>query len=224
MPYNDISKPAPPIPSPEHTVVLPGVTLLRPLSRRGEGPGIIILTENYGERSLAIEDGVPAPLVKWAEEGYTVVEIHQDALMDGNANNAIKLAIEALTHCEKCEPKDKIGLVGRSSPPLSPARKQADENMQRMSLVLGAMWPNTLPAIRLSWQPPCMPPQAKPLPFLRECQYQGYTTLLERDLLHRSKLVPRRNSSIPTSPRTNSVIRSTLTSTTTPRISLTLAT
>lgn len=111
--FNDITKPAPPLPSPELSEVMPGVSLLRPLSRRGTGPGIIVLTQNY-EDSLAINDGVPSPLVKWAEEGYTVVEIQTRALRTG-AGHIIKAALEALRDCDKCEPKDKVGLVGQYS-------------------------------------------------------------------------------------------------------------
>lgn len=115
MPYNDISKAPPPLPIPELTAIVPGVAILRPLSRRGLGPGIILLTSSY-EDSLAIKNGVPTPLVKWAEEGYTVVEIQAHALGD-DPSHAISSAIDALTSCEKCEPKDKIGLVGASRVP-----------------------------------------------------------------------------------------------------------
>lgn len=110
MPFNDISKPPPALPSPVLTAVLPGVSLLQPLSRRGTGPGMIILTTDYGD-SLAITDGVPSPLVKWAEEGYTVVEIKAEALKSGGSD-PIRRAIETLYECDVCEPKDKIGLTG----------------------------------------------------------------------------------------------------------------
>lgn len=109
--YNDITKPAPPLPSPELTEVKPGVSLLRPLSRRGTGPGIIILTGDYSN-PLAINEGVPSPMIKWAEEGYTVVEIQAKAL-SGGQDSLLELAIKQLADCEKCEPKDKVGLVGR---------------------------------------------------------------------------------------------------------------
>lgn len=109
--FNDISKPPPPLPSQELTVIAPGVSLLQPLSRRGTGPGVIILTPDF-EDSLAIKDGVPAPLLKWAEEGYTVVEIQASALLTGKEQDLIKSAIEAFDSCEKCEPKGNIGLVG----------------------------------------------------------------------------------------------------------------
>lgn len=109
MPFKDISKPPSQLPSTELTEVMPGVSLLRPLSRRGTGPGIILLTPDYAD-PLAITEGVPSPLVKWAEEGYAVVEIQARALQTGKGH-LIRCAIEQLEGCEKCEPKDKVGLV-----------------------------------------------------------------------------------------------------------------
>ena len=93
---------------------MPGVSLLRPLSRLGTGPGMIILTHNYDD-VLAIKEGVPSPLIKWAEEGYAVIEIQAKALRTGTGH-IIKAAVEALRNCAKCEPKDKVGLVGECSP------------------------------------------------------------------------------------------------------------
>lgn len=110
--YNDITKPAPPLPHPALTTLLPGISLLPPLSRRGVGPGIIVLTSACQD-PLAIENGVPWPLLKWAEEGYAVVEIQAHTLSgDDGPSQALELAVKALASCEKCEPKDKIGLVG----------------------------------------------------------------------------------------------------------------
>lgn len=108
--FNDISKPPPPLPRSAITEIAPGVSLLRPLSRRGSGPGVIILTSDLAD-SLAIEEGVPAPMLKWAEEGYTVVEIQAKALTTSKGH-LLQSALEALHDCEKCEPKDKVGLVG----------------------------------------------------------------------------------------------------------------
>lgn len=112
--FNDISKPPPPLPSPELTEITPGVSLLRPLSRLGTGPGMIILTHNYKD-SLAINEGVPSTLVKWAEEGYAVIEIQATALNNASGEHIIKSAVETLRACDKCEPKDKFGLVGQCS-------------------------------------------------------------------------------------------------------------
>lgn len=60
---------------------------------------------------LAIVDGVPWPLVKWAEESYTVVHVQPQALVDGAAST-LKDALTALTDCMECTPKGKVGIVG----------------------------------------------------------------------------------------------------------------
>lgn len=75
---------------------------------------MIVLAADYGD-SLAITDGVPSPLIKWAEEGYAVVEIRAEALKSAHGD-PIRSAIEALYGCDVCEPKDKIGLTGECCP------------------------------------------------------------------------------------------------------------
>ncbi|RJE25982.1 hypothetical protein PHISCL_01667 [Aspergillus sclerotialis] len=107
--FNDTTKPAPPLPTINRTDIEGGVTRLQPLSRRGYGPGLIILIPDT-EKSMSIIDGVPSQLIKWAEEGYTVIEIQQRALRQG-VQSALNKAIDALMSCEKCGPKGKIGLV-----------------------------------------------------------------------------------------------------------------
>lgn len=110
--YNDITKPPPPLPSPQLSELQSGISLLRPLSRRGVGPGMIVLASDF-EDPLAIVDGVPCLPLKWAEEGYTVVTIQAKALIAGknNTQEIINVAIEALAGCDKCEPKDRTGLI-----------------------------------------------------------------------------------------------------------------
>ena len=62
---------------------------------------------------VRIENGVPSPLTKWAEESYTVVEITAKAF-EGSAD-PLKAAVEKLNASTVCEPKGKIGLVSYSS-------------------------------------------------------------------------------------------------------------
>ncbi|KAF9878296.1 lea domain protein [Colletotrichum karsti] len=109
MPYADISKPPAPLPQTQLDTVSDGVSLLLPLSRRGVGPGLVILVPSI-EKALAIEDGVPSLPIKWAEEGYIVVAIEQKAL-EKDAKSTLSLATKALRDCNKCEPKDVIGLI-----------------------------------------------------------------------------------------------------------------
>jgi carboxymethylenebutenolidase len=108
--YVDIDKPPPALPTPSLTSVSSGVSLLSPLSRNGTGPGIIILTPD-SEENVAIKNGVPSPLRKWGEEGYAVIEIQEKALKTDK--DVLKIAIGALSQCDKCEPKGVVGLVGQ---------------------------------------------------------------------------------------------------------------
>lgn len=100
------SEPPTPLPSIQFEELAPGVGLLLPLSRRGHGPGLIILTPDTTTH-LNIIEAVPSPLIKWAEEGYAVVEIQQQALSAA----VIKQAIEALSRCDRCDANSKIGLI-----------------------------------------------------------------------------------------------------------------
>ncbi|KAJ5381576.1 uncharacterized protein N7496_004004 [Penicillium cataractarum] len=107
--FNDITKPPLPLPTTQLTELEPGLSIVLPLSRRGHGPGLIILVPDT-DQSLAIIDGVPSQMIKWAEEGYTVVEIQRRALITG-AREVLTKAIQALESCDKCDPKDKVGLI-----------------------------------------------------------------------------------------------------------------
>jgi carboxymethylenebutenolidase len=107
----DISQVPAPLPTPRLTKVSTGISLLPPLSRKGYGPGLVILTPN-SEDNLEIRSGVPSILRKWAEEGYTLVEIQENALSDRNAEEILKKAVLVLSRCDKCELKGSVGLVG----------------------------------------------------------------------------------------------------------------
>lgn len=107
--YGDISQPPPALPQPHLKQLRKGVSLLLPLSRRGYGPGLIILVPDH-DKQLSIEDGIPSPLMKWGEEGYVVVEIQSSALA-GAEESFLREAINAIKVCEKCDQKEKIGVV-----------------------------------------------------------------------------------------------------------------
>lgn len=80
--FNDITKPPLPLPTTNLTDLEQGISLLQPLSRRGYGPGLVILVPD-SEKSMSIIDRLPSQLIKWAEERYTVVEIQERALGQG---------------------------------------------------------------------------------------------------------------------------------------------
>jgi len=94
-----------------------GVTLLPPLSRRGYGPGLIIVlpsgTPEYKAGGTLCEDGVPPPLLKWSEEGFAVVQILESAFeRTGTVDEVFNLAISGLRNCPECPEEGGIGLVG----------------------------------------------------------------------------------------------------------------
>ncbi|KAK1623425.1 hypothetical protein BDP81DRAFT_465352 [Colletotrichum phormii] len=107
--YADISKPPAPLPQSELKTVGSGVSSLSPLSRRGVGPGLILLVPSV-DNALAIEEGVPALPLKWAEEGYTVIAVQPTAFENG-IRETLDLAIQTFRKSDKCDPKDVAGLV-----------------------------------------------------------------------------------------------------------------
>lgn len=99
--------------------VAQGITLSHPLSRRGYGPGFIVVvptTGTAGPNALAVKGGVPSPIMKWAEEGFVVVEITEAAL--DAVPDPLGLACAALAASSSTDPKPKdsgIGLIGSSA-------------------------------------------------------------------------------------------------------------
>ncbi|KAK2000038.1 carboxymethylenebutenolidase [Colletotrichum falcatum] len=86
------------------------ITIQPPLSRRGHGPGLLILVEQGID--LSKHDNIldPPPAQKWAEEGYAVAQI----IVTHGANNitdSISSAIESLIELDSCDDKDKFGVI-----------------------------------------------------------------------------------------------------------------
>jgi carboxymethylenebutenolidase len=112
-----------PLPSAPSVPLAPNVSLQPPLSRRGHGPGIIIIDPDYKlpdlpSALLPSENIDPPPQYKWAEEGYAVVRvsIRMDVGPDDwDAQSTLGKATEALSNLEECDVKDKFVLVGMPS-------------------------------------------------------------------------------------------------------------
>lgn len=108
------SGPPKPVPPQQPEKVAKGITLLRPLSRKGHGPGLIILAppaqdnNNPPTSSKEIQNGIPSLRMKWAEEGYCVVQIQPHA---SPSSSVLQIAVQALQACAECEPKEKMGIV-----------------------------------------------------------------------------------------------------------------
>ncbi|KAJ5831941.1 hypothetical protein N7474_000252 [Penicillium riverlandense] len=106
--YADISKPTPPLPQPKPRELGPGLRLLPPLSRLGRGPGLLLLVAN-STSSLTIDNGVPGLLIKWAEEGFAVVEIQAKAIAENE--DVFHRALEGLKQCAECDYNGKVGMI-----------------------------------------------------------------------------------------------------------------
>ncbi|KIH92794.1 carboxymethylenebutenolidase [Sporothrix brasiliensis 5110] len=107
--FTPTTVPPAPLPMPQLKELRPGLALLPPLSRRGTGPGLLVVCPSTAD-PLAIVDGVPWPLVKWAEESYTVVHVQPRALK-GGADRAVQDALAALSRSDECTPKGNVGIV-----------------------------------------------------------------------------------------------------------------
>ncbi|KAL4938370.1 hypothetical protein BDV06DRAFT_231909 [Aspergillus oleicola] len=106
--YADTTQPPAPLPQPQLTQIQPGLSLLRPLSRRGHGPGLVLLSPDSTDQ-VTIRDGVPSSTMKWAEEGYTVVEIQASAVQ--GTPGILETAVAVLEECDVCDNSESVGLV-----------------------------------------------------------------------------------------------------------------
>jgi carboxymethylenebutenolidase len=103
------------LPSAPLVTLAPDIVLQPPLSRRGHGPGLlIILPTVYEECKGKNETLDPDPLQKWAEEGYAVVRI----ITSGDRHelsSSFKRGLDALVALEECDEKENFGVIGRDS-------------------------------------------------------------------------------------------------------------
>jgi carboxymethylenebutenolidase len=62
---------------------------------------------------LTIENGIPSPLIKWAEESYVLAAVDATALQSpSQTRELLLLASELLAASDSCEPKGRVGLIG----------------------------------------------------------------------------------------------------------------
>lgn len=120
------SGPPKPVPPQQPEEIAEGITLLRPLSRKGHGPGLIILAppsppsppspqdnNNPPTSSKEIQNGIPSLRMKWAEEGFCVAQIqpHASSSSSSSSSSVLQIAVQALQACAECEPKEKMGII-----------------------------------------------------------------------------------------------------------------
>ena len=87
------------------------ITIQPPLSRRGFGPGLLLVVDEA--LSLERHDKTldPPPLLKWAEEGYAVAQILAPST-PGSLGENLGVALAELKKLESCQPRDKLSLIG----------------------------------------------------------------------------------------------------------------
>ncbi|KAH7025543.1 carboxymethylenebutenolidase [Macrophomina phaseolina] len=96
-----------PLPAAPALAVASNIVLQPPLSRRGSGPGLVLIVD--GGLPLGHSDKTldPPPLLKWAEEGFAVAQI----TLANAFGQDLQRAIEALDSSNECSPKGKYGLI-----------------------------------------------------------------------------------------------------------------
>lgn len=98
-----------PLPSAKPFQVSESITIQPPLSRRGHGPGLILLVPAGLDLNGHSKTLDPPPLQKWAEEGYAVAQI---TLAEGGELKArLDEALEALKELKECDADEKMGLI-----------------------------------------------------------------------------------------------------------------
>ncbi|KAE8441717.1 hypothetical protein EG329_004503 [Mollisiaceae sp. DMI_Dod_QoI] len=103
-------------PTPEELAALPENAMVQlPLSRRGRGPGLLIfLPKDYSpqKKNGKIESLDPEPLQKWAEEGFSVVQLTIGADDDPNETYLNTMdAVRFLLRLPECAEFEKVGVV-----------------------------------------------------------------------------------------------------------------
>ncbi|PWY88285.1 hypothetical protein BO70DRAFT_331598 [Aspergillus heteromorphus CBS 117.55] len=92
-----------------------GIILQRPLSRCGRGPGLILIVPASLADCEATNSSLdPRPLQKWAEEGYTVMQITLDAESSADEDNVcrkVKSVTDILSALNECSRNDHFGLL-----------------------------------------------------------------------------------------------------------------
>ncbi|KAL1603941.1 hypothetical protein SLS60_005533 [Paraconiothyrium brasiliense] len=99
------------IPSAPPQKLSPHLTLQPPLSRRGFGPGLVLVVDHYAQLEVSEKSLDPPPLQKWAEEGFAVVQIKVPGKVEDGGEFPLARAIEALKACEQCIWGDGVGLI-----------------------------------------------------------------------------------------------------------------
>lgn len=113
--YDPTSEQEKPIELPSAPVVTlsEGLILQPPLSRRGSGPGLLIIlppSDEITPSTKIVRPLDPDPVTKWAEEGFAVVSAVSSDLLD--VNQTIEQALDGLDACPQVNIKLKFAVIG----------------------------------------------------------------------------------------------------------------
>ena len=106
-----------PLPSAKPVQLGHNVLLHAPLSRRGKGPALLIVTpsEYLGHKAGDPKKTIdPEPLQKWAEEGFAVVEVKVGSSFQ-TFKDGCTTGIEALQSLPECTYDGKLAVIGTST-------------------------------------------------------------------------------------------------------------
>src|SRR5689334_11936031 len=95
---------------PDAVEVSPHITLQAPLSRRGKGPGLVLVLDHYALTEKSEKHLDPPPLQKWAEEGFAVVQLLVPGKVEDGGEFPLEKALRVLKECEACEFEKGVGL------------------------------------------------------------------------------------------------------------------
>ncbi|KAK8075418.1 hypothetical protein PG997_010081 [Apiospora hydei] len=122
-----------PRPSAPSIVVSPTLTLQPPLTRRGHGPGLVLLVDPSLDLSNRHDKTLdPPPLQKWAEEGYAVAQLKlvpNEVVSAGGLLDEEELhqAIQELEELPSCDGARELGFIVYSATATCPITATAIE-------------------------------------------------------------------------------------------------
>jgi carboxymethylenebutenolidase len=91
--------------------ISPHLELQPPLSRRGIGPGLILVLDHYALLEQSEKHLDPPPLTKWAEEGFAVAQILVPGKTEDGGEFPLEKAIEALKDLKECDVEGGFGMI-----------------------------------------------------------------------------------------------------------------
>lgn len=102
---------AEPLPSAKPFKISTSVIIQPPLTRRGNGPGLILIVPSGLDLKSHDQTLDPPPFHKWGEEGYSVAQI---TVVEGKGDKFqthLKEAIDGLAALKECDSTEKMGFI-----------------------------------------------------------------------------------------------------------------